>query len=318
MPPGPGGPLRETPDGPGLTGSPRGPGSERPSPVPRISAHAADGGAALWDFLSTFVTARRDFRRLRRRYERRVLAAAAKRNVARENLVLPPAKLWRLFDLERLEALRDRYLEPLRRQALAIFGERGDEGLMDAYCGHVYHELAILCEEHRSVGRFVKLHDPERYRELFQEVSGYYPTRLKRIRRFFEKGMTRLEEMLPAWGRHRVVVRSAYLFGETLAHSAWREGLDGLYARMYPKDRAAEGYLEAARSFHAAGFDEQAREASGRALAAARSQAEDPGAPATAAGLVSEAEAFSRALAGAAPAARTLPPAPPSPQSRAT
>jgi hypothetical protein len=226
-----------------------------------------------------------------------VLAAAAKRNVARENLVLPPASLWRRVDLDRLEALRDQYLEPLRRQAHTIFGERGDEGLMDAFCGHVYHELAILCEEHRSVGRFVTLHDPERYRELFQEVSGYYPTRLKRIRRFFEKGMGRLEEMLPGWGRHRVVVRSAYLFGERIARSAWREGLDGLYARMYPKDRAAEGYLEAARSFHAAGFDLEAREAVGRALGAARAQAEAADAPASAAGLVRQAEAFHAALA---------------------
>lgn len=301
MAPAPGGPPRETASG--------GPGAARTLKRP---AHAADGGAALWDFFHMFVAARRAFRRVRRRYEKRVLAAAAKRNVARENLVLPPALLWRLFELERLEALRDDYLEPLRRQSHAIFGDRGDEGLMDAFCGHVYHELAILCEEHRSVGRFVTLHDPERYRELFQEVSGYYPTRLKRIRRFLEKGMERLEEMLPTWGRHRVVVRSAYLFGEALARAAWREGLDGLYARMYPKDRAAEGYLEAARSFHAAGFDEKAREASDRALAAARAQAASPDAAPGAPGLLHEAEAFGRALADAS---APLPSAPGSAQS---
>jgi hypothetical protein len=304
MEPAPGGPPRETGGGPGAARA-------------RGAAHAADGGAALWDFLATFVAARRAFRRVRHRYERRVLAAAEKRNVARENLVLPPASLWRLFDLERLEALRDEYLEPLRRQSRAIFGERGDEGLMDAFCGHVYHELAILCEEHRSVGRFVTLHDPERYRELFQEVSGYYPTRLKRVRRFLEKGMGRLEELLPGWARHRVVVRSAYLFGEALARSAWREGLDGLYARMYPKDRAAEGYLEAARSFHAAGFDDHAREASARALGAARSQAEAPDAHPGAAALLREAEAFGQALAAEAAATPPLPPAPPSAQSSA-
>ena len=253
----------------------------------------ADGGAALWDFFATFVDARHAFRRLRRRYERRVLDAAAERNVARENLVLPPAQLWRLFDLAALEDLRDRRLEPLRRQAESIFGERGDEGLMDAFCGHVYHELAILCEEHRSVGRFVRIHDPGRYRELFQEVSGYYPTRLKRIKRFFAKGLERLEELLPTWARHRVFVRSSYLFGERLGTSAWREGRAGLYARMYPQGRAAKGLLEAARSFHAAGFDDRAREAAAEALAAARAQADVPA-------LLGETEAFLGAMGPAA------------------
>jgi hypothetical protein len=278
-----------TPGGTGAHGLPR-------EPAPPGAANqrrpAADGGAALWDFFATFVDARHAFRRLRRRYERRVLDAAAERNVARENLVLPPAQLWRLFDLARLEDLRDRRLEPLRRQSEAIFGERGDEGLMDAFCGHVYHELAILCEEHRSVGRFVRIHDPGRYRELFQEVSGYYPTRLKRIRRFFAKGLERLEELLPAWARHRVVVRSAYLFGERLGQSAWREGRDGLYARMYPQGRAPKGLLEAARSFHAAGFDDQARGAAAEALAA-RAQAAAPA-------LLQETEAFLQALGGPA------------------
>lgn len=270
-----------------------------------------DGGAALWDFLATFVAARAAFRSIWRRYERRVVGAAERRNVPREKLVLPPALLARLFDLDQLQALRDRYLDPLREQAEAIFGERGDEGLLDAYCGHGYHELAILCEEHRSVGRFIRIHDPARYRELFAEVGRYYPTRLKRIRRFFRLGMARLEELLPTWSRHRVVVRSAYLFGEALARSAWREGLEGLYARMYPQGRAAKGWLEAARSFHAAGFDHEARQAAGRALAAVRA-APAPALPGSSeAALALEVEAFARAAVPDLP----LPPPEPSAQS---
>lgn len=267
----------------------------------RVGRPGVEGGGAHWDFLVTFVAAREAFRRLRRRYERRVIGAAERRNVSREQLVLPPALLARLFELEQLEALRDRHLGPLREQGRAIFGERGDEGLIDVWCGHAYHELAILCEEHRSVGRFLRVHDPARYRELFAEVGRYYPERLERMRRFFRLGMSRLEELLPSWARHRVVIRSAYLSGEALARSAWREGLEGLYARMYPRGRAAKGFLEAARSFHAAGFDAQAAEAVARARAALSGpQAPPEAAPEPALGV--EVEAFARALAGAGPA----------------
>jgi hypothetical protein len=64
-----------------------------------------------------------------------------------------------------------------------------------------------------------------------------------------------VEELLPAWSRDRVVVRSAYLFGERVARGVYDEGgRAGLYLRMYPDGGAAEGYLEAGRSFHASGF----------------------------------------------------------------
>jgi hypothetical protein len=267
-----------------------------------------DGGAPLWDVVRAFVEARSAFRSIYRRYERRVLAAAKKREGARQHLVLPPEKLFGLFDLAELECLRDERLSPLKRQAEALFGESGDEGLLDTYCGHALSEVAILCEEHRAVGRFVRIHDPERYRELFQEVSGFYPTRLRRVRRFFRLGLARLEELLPAWARHRVVVRSAYLFGEALARDAWREDLPGLYARMYPEGRAARGFLEAARSFHAAGFDDQAREALARAVASV-DQAPAPGRQAVPVALATEVRAFARALAQSpAPATETRAP----------
>lgn len=275
----------------------REPGTGGPEPAPaRAPSAALDGGARLWDLLTTYVAARSAFREVWRRYERRVVSAARRRNVRREDLVLPPRLLARLFDLGELERLRDRLLAPLRAQLLAVFGPGGDEGLLDTYGGHVFHEISILCEEHKSVGRFTGVHDPARYRELFTEVGAYYPKRLRRVRRFLRLGMARLTELLPTWGRYRVVVRSAYLFGEELARSAWNEGLEGLYARMYPQGRATRGLLEAARSFHAAGFDAEARAALGRALAAASAPA-GPGASAPEGALVAEAAAFARALA---------------------
>jgi hypothetical protein len=225
-------------------------------------------GALQWDFLTTFVAARRAFLAIYRRYERRVLAAAKEGGVNRADLQLPPQQLWKLFHRRRLVQLRDGRLAALRRLAGEIFGVDGDEGLMDAYCGHIFHEISILSEEHRSVGRFVRHHDPRRYRALFEEVSGYYPVRLNRVQRLFRSAMKRLDELLPRWSRDRVFVRSMYLSGNELAKRAYGTGLEAFYFRMYPNGGLIRGYLEAGRSFYNSGFQERARVALGRALEA--------------------------------------------------
>lgn len=224
-------------------------------------------GALIWDFLTTFVAARRAYLSIYRRYERRVLRAARSRGVPRSELKLAPKDLWELFHLPRLETLRDHRLAPLRQLSDEIFGEAGDEGLMDAYCGHIFHEISILSEEHRSVGRFVTHHDPRRYRPLFEEVSGYYPLRLNRVMRFFRAGMKRIDELLPQWAEERVVVRSVYLLGDRLARQAYGKGRVALYDRMYPAGGAVQGYLEAGRSFYKAGFLTHAREAFSHSMA---------------------------------------------------
>jgi len=231
-------------------------------------------GALIWDFLTTYVAARRSFLAIYRRYERRVRRAARERGVPRTELHLAPMELWKLFHRERLERLLEDRLAPLRELSAQIFGPGGDEGLMDAYCGHIFHEISILSEEHRSVGRFVRQHDPRRYRALFEEVSGYYPLRLNRVLRFFRAATKRLDELLPRWSRERVIVRSIYLYGSSLARRAYGEGREAIYLRMYPNGGAIRGFCEAGRSFLKSGFSEHAREALGKALAAYE-QAED-------------------------------------------
>jgi hypothetical protein len=244
---------------------------EQSPPAARPAAPAADvgpagDGALLFDFLTTFLAARRAFLTIYRRYERRVLSAARERDVSRDELELPPRDLWNLFSLRRLESLRDERLRPLKDLAERAFGTTGHDELVDVYCTHLFHECSILAEEHRSVGRFVRIHDRRRYAQLFQEVSRFYPVRLRRMQRFFATGLRRIETLLPEWVGHRVVVRSIYLFGERLARATWGEGIEALYRRMYPRGGAVEGFLEAARSFHASGFRPQAVEAARAAL----------------------------------------------------
>ena len=74
-------------------------------------------------------------------------------------------------------------------------------------------------------------------------------------------------------GLDRVVVRSAYLFGGRIARGVWEEEappLESLYARMYPAGGAAQGYLEAGRSFLASGFAPEAEAALGSAVRAGK------------------------------------------------
>jgi hypothetical protein len=228
------------------------------------------GGSAVWDLLAAFFASRRSFLAVYRRYEDRVHRFARDAGVHRDDLVLPPADLARLFNPKRLQRLRDQRIEPLRRLAHSLFRESGVVEPLDTLCSHVFHELSILMEEHQSVVRFPRLSDPKRYEQLFEEVRGYYPVRLRRIRRLFADGLKRVEELLPGWSHDRVVVRSVYLFGRPLARSAYEDGLDGLYARMYPAGGAAEGYLVAARSFADSAFPRHAREAAERSVAAAK------------------------------------------------
>jgi hypothetical protein len=238
-----------------------------PAPLP-VDTDADERGADLWDFLASFVHARHQFASLFARYERRVLKAARERGVSRDSLVLPPPALFGLFHLGRMEHLRDARLAPLRRLAERAFADSSPEELLDVYCSHIYHEFTILTEEHRSVGRFLRIRDARRYRQLFEEVSGYYPMRLRRIRRLFTGGLRRIEVLLPSWSRHRVMVRSVYLFGDQLARKAYGQGIASVYHRMYPRGGMIEGYLEAARSFMASGFLPRARRAADRSLAA--------------------------------------------------
>ncbi|HVG94380.1 MAG TPA: hypothetical protein VND21_08025, partial [Planctomycetota bacterium] len=212
-------------------------------------------GPLVWDFLVAFYASRRAFLRIFKRYEARVMRFARDAGVHREDLMLAPQELARLFHTKRLQHLRDVRLEALRRFAHGLFRDAGVVEPLDTISSHIFHEASILMEEHQSVVRFQHFEDPRRYAQLFEEVSGYYPMRLRRIRKLFADGLRRIEELLPEWGRDRVVVRSAFLFGDRVFRGVWEEGaLEGLYARMYPAGGAAEGFLEAGRSFHASGF----------------------------------------------------------------
>ncbi len=255
-----------------------------------MGAVPGQNGGLVWDFLTAFFTSRRLFLRIFDRYEKRVLSFAGAVGVHRDDLVLPPADLARLFYPRRLQHLRDQRLAALRARAHALFREAGVVEPLDTVCSHVFHEVSILLEEHLSVVRFQHLSDPKRYEQAFAEVRGYYPLRLRRIRRLFADGLRRIEALCPTWAQDRVVVRSVWLFGERILRDVYEEGArEGLYARMYPEGRAAEGFLVAGKSFLGAGFRAEAEEALSQAVRAAKAERTASGRRGKAAGCGAEA-----------------------------
>ena len=71
-------------------------------------------GPLVWDFVYAFFAARRAFHAVFRRYETRVQRFAREAGVHRDDLVLRPGDLARLFYPRRLQHLRDQRLVPLR------------------------------------------------------------------------------------------------------------------------------------------------------------------------------------------------------------
>ena len=132
-------------------------------------------GAELWDFIVSFVAARRTFLSLYRRYEERVLGSSKRLRVRREDLVLPPQDLFKLFNMRRLSFLRDARLRPLRDLAEQIFALSGDEELLDVYCSHIYHEFSILRDD-KSVPSGSRITNTDRRRcksvPTYRDTSG--------------------------------------------------------------------------------------------------------------------------------------------------
>ena len=96
------------------------------------------------------------------------------------------------------------------------------------------------------------------FARLFREVSEYYPQRLRRVQNLFQRATRRLEKLLPQFQSDTIVLRSAYLFRETLWPESARTGLARLLGKMYPAAGVAHGFLQVARSFFEAGFFDHA------------------------------------------------------------
>jgi len=214
-----------------------------------------------WKLFRSFFRSRATFLELFERYEERVKAFSEKLKPDRTRLRLNVDDLQTLLDFKSLEELRDREIHTLKETAHRIFRGADATDRFDHHVSTIYHELSILKEEHYTLKEDFLRADKKEYDLFFREVAEFYPKRLRHIRNLYRKALRRLEELLPLVARQRILIRSIYLFGEDLLRGSYRQGLAGLYRKMYPQGGAAEAYVEVGRSFLDSGFEEEALEA---------------------------------------------------------
>ena len=230
--------------------------------------------ATIWDLVSEFFEARALFMKIYQAYEERVLRHAKERGVDRKVLRLDAKGVSALLDLRLLAELRERHLDKLKDISHDLFRSEEATDVFDRYVSDIFHEISILKEEHFKIYTFAPEYDhlkeEEEYREILDEVHELFPHKVHHVHVLFQKAEDRLEQLLPAYGKKRILVRSLYLFGEGLVGDVYDGGLEGFYRILYPNLGAVEAYFEVGKSFLASGFLKQAQEALEKCIAVAR------------------------------------------------
>lgn len=223
-----------------------------------------------WSIIEHHYESRNTFNAIHKAYEKRVKQLVSERGIPRADLRLNPEETRDLFDTWRLERLLEEEM-PALAEAAGEFFRKGD--LYQSKVSRIYHELAILREEHLSVREFPRQGGHREFARLFREVSEYYPQRLRRVRDLFTRAQKRLDQLLPELADDTIVLRSAYLFRADLWPDNPTLGLRRFLSRMFPEG-APRGFLRVARSFLRAGFHEEAAACGRMGVAAAGKEAQ--------------------------------------------
>ncbi len=221
----------------------------------------SDGRLGLvWSVLHLHFESRRSLHAIFREYEARVARLVKERGQPREDIKLTASATQDLFDTWRLKELFDGHIGPLHNASRALFRSAAEVDPYDSYISRVFHELAILLEEHLSVREFPRTGGARPFARLFREVSEYYPQRLRRMKELFARAQKRLIEILPGFAGDTIVLRSCFLFREEMWPDNPKSGLTRFLTNMFPEQGAAEGYHRVARSFFKAGFFDEAEQ----------------------------------------------------------
>ncbi len=256
----------------------------------------------FWDLLSLFFEAQRSFQETYETYETKVLQYAEERGVDRRFLRLTAEEVAGLLDFKKLEQLRNDQLSALKSISHAIFRSEGQTDPLDRYIAQIYHELSILKEEQYKVSTFApeyrKSAEQQAYELILDEVHEAFPRQVHLIYDLFKKAQARIEDLLrhAPFARDKVTLRSIYLFGDEVFRGFYPNGTEDVFAIMFPKGGAVEGYLTVAKSFIESGFREHAIEALEAALKVPPPRTDDESARETHQALAREAEELLREL----------------------
>ncbi len=213
-----------------------------------------------WAVIEHHFGSKNKFLAIFRAYEERVADLVRDRGVPREKIQLNALETVELFDMPRLQALLREEVLPLRDAAHSLFRDHNIGEPYDSKVSRIYHELSILKEEHLSVTNFPRDGSAQDFARLFEEVSLYYPERLRRVRDLFAAAQRRLDSLLPRFQADTIVLRSAFLFRARLWPEGARTGLVRFLRRMFPEEGHLRGFLKIGKSFIRAGFYDQAEE----------------------------------------------------------
>jgi hypothetical protein len=223
----------------------------------------------FWELVDLFYSALSHFRRLHEAYDRKVLKYSTERGVDRKDLKLSAEEVSGLFDFKALEKLRDDFLFQLKENSHKLFRASDSTDTLDRYVSEIFHEISILKEEHYTVKTYGPLDNNGLSGLILEEVHTYFPIRLGKIKALFEKARTRMESIFPQHTRNPILVRSLYLFGDSLVAGTYANGLEDLYRFLYPGGGASEGYYQVGQRFAQSGFWKLAKEALDKGRAAA-------------------------------------------------
>jgi HEPN domain-containing protein len=198
-------------------------------------------------------------------YQARVTEFSEKLGVERHKLKLRASEIATLINQTKLGRLRDVDLFQLKELSHVLFRTPSGNDDFDRFVSEIYHELSVLREEHYSIETYIPAYEEGPHKSIAEtmldEADELFPRKMNAVYELFDKAKSRLEELLPAWKRDPVFVRSLYLFASDFLPKIYSDGLEEIYAVIYPKFKAAEGYYEVARSFHQSGFYDRAQRA---------------------------------------------------------
>jgi hypothetical protein len=233
------------------------------------------GDANFWNLVDAFFRALKEFEPIFDTYENRVHTHAHEQGIDRRYLRLEAEEVSRLLDFEVLERLRDGALHEFKAMTHACLRDISlrNRDKLDRYANELFHNVSILKEVQFGISTFAPQYDRQteasEYESMLREVHEEFPLLVHRLKALFVKARERLDAMFPTYKDNKIFLRSLYLYGEELFDdlTCYPRGLEDIYSIMYEYG-AGQGYFQAARSFHKAGFLNHVRDASYKAVKA--------------------------------------------------
>jgi hypothetical protein len=233
------------------------------------------GDANFWNLVDAFFRAYKEFEPIFDTYENRVYTHAQEQGIDRRYLRLEAEEVSGLLDFNELEALRDGSLFEFKAMTHACLRDLSlrNRDKLDRYANELFHNVSILKEVQFGISTFAPQYDRQteasEYESMLREVHEEFPLLVHRLKALFVKARERLDGMLVNYRNNKIFLRSLYLYGDDLFDelNCYPQGLDDIYDLVY-EHGAIEGYVEAAKSFHAAGFLNHVNEAGKKAVRA--------------------------------------------------